>query len=124
KPDAPRATTPSAGQGTVPAGRPEAVSPPRGQQERSTMQRRILASALPLLVLLTTACPAARAADAPLAEAKAAPRLVVQLGHAPFIVSAALSPDGQWLLTTGEDKVARLWQVKTGREIFQFVHAT
>jgi WD40 repeat protein/serine/threonine protein kinase/DNA-binding XRE family transcriptional regulator len=35
-------------------------------------------------------------------------------------ISAAFSPDGQFILTNGADDVQRLWDVKTGREVQHF----
>jgi WD40 repeat protein len=39
-------------------------------------------------------------------------------GHEGSILSAAFSPDSRWLVTTAEDRSARVWDVSTGRERF------
>ncbi|NQT33887.1 caspase family protein, partial [bacterium] len=41
-------------------------------------------------------------------------------GHTNFITSIAFSPDGKYILTGSNDRSARLWNVKTGREIRVF----
>jgi WD40 repeat protein/serine/threonine protein kinase/DNA-binding XRE family transcriptional regulator len=45
-------------------------------------------------------------------------------GHTATIRSVSFSPDGQYLLTSSDDKTARLWDARTGAEIRQFVGHT
>ncbi|MCE7924524.1 MAG: hypothetical protein DYG98_15870 [Haliscomenobacteraceae bacterium CHB4] len=49
-----------------------------------------------------------------------APRLVVPIGHTAGISSVAFSPNGMYILTGGSDHTAKLWEIKTGREIQTF----
>ena len=63
----------------------------------------------------------AREADALLAT-KEQPRIVVQMGHTSPVTSVAYSPDGKQVLTGSADKTARLWDVKSGKEIYTFEH--
>jgi len=43
-----------------------------------------------------------------------------QFVHPDAVISAAFSPDGQYVLTNGADNVQRLWEVKTGQEVQEF----
>mgnify|MGYP003694098895 CR=1 FL=1 len=52
---------------------------------------------------------------------KAGPQLVVQLGHSTRINAAAFSRDGRLVLSGGDENLAILWEVATGREIRRFV---
>lgn len=47
------------------------------------------------------------------------PKLIRSFDHGAPIRSAALSPDGKTLVTGGNDKVARLWDVVSGRRVGQ-----
>jgi WD40 repeat protein len=51
----------------------------------------------------------------------AAPVLVPQLGHAGFVESASLSPDGRYIVTGGWDGTVRLWHGATGYELRRLV---
>ncbi|MGH9968429.1 MAG: WD40 repeat domain-containing protein [Pyrinomonadaceae bacterium] len=42
-------------------------------------------------------------------------------GHTEEVTSVAFSPDGQYLLTSGHDGTARLWDIKTGAEVRRFL---
>ena len=44
----------------------------------------------------------------------------IQRGHLGAVKTAAFSSDGNFLITGGRDKTARLWEVRTGREIRMF----
>ena len=41
-------------------------------------------------------------------------------GHDGYVYSAALSRDGKWLVTGGDDRTARLWDAGTGQEVRVF----
>jgi WD40 repeat protein len=60
---------------------------------------------------------------APITDAPpAAPTVdtVAQMGHAGATKSMALSPDGRLVLTGGNDKMIKLWDAATGRELRSF----
>jgi WD40 repeat protein len=44
-------------------------------------------------------------------------RRIDLIGHADFVNSAAFSPDGSLVVTASNDDTARVWDVKTGREL-------
>ncbi|MBU2509966.1 caspase family protein [bacterium] len=46
--------------------------------------------------------------------------IFTQIGHSRWIGSVAYSPDGQFLASGGGDKLLKLWDIKTGREIKTF----
>jgi len=48
------------------------------------------------------------------------PKLIIPIGHVHYATSAQFSPDGKWILTTGNDKTARIWDVKSGSLINSF----
>jgi WD40 repeat protein len=81
-----------------------------------------------LLKAAPQARPAAQAAQHPQAEAPAErlPRGVVarmgttRLRHGDVVYFAAYTPDGKALLTAGNDRTVRLWDLVTGQEIRRF----
>ena len=43
--------------------------------------------------------------------------LLTLYGHRGPVRSVAFSPDGRFILTASDDRTARVWDVKTGREV-------
>src|SRR5438128_9360852 len=64
-----------------------------------------------LVVVISCAAAPARG------QTRQALRLVTPEGHTRVITSAAFSPDGRWVVTASKDRTARIWEVKTGREV-------
>ncbi len=50
------------------------------------------------------------------------PELMIQLGHAGFVLAVDFSRDGRFVVTGGMDGTVRLWEAGTGREIRKFVN--
>ncbi len=50
--------------------------------------------------------------------------LRVQTGHTGFPRSMALSSDGKWMASAGTDKLIKIWDLSTGRELKSFFHET
>ncbi|MCB9317562.1 MAG: caspase family protein [Lewinellaceae bacterium] len=48
-------------------------------------------------------------------------QLIVPTGHTNKVYSVTFSPDSQFALTASEDNTAKLWDLKTGRELQSFV---
>ncbi|MEJ0031797.1 MAG: hypothetical protein WDO15_16105 [Bacteroidota bacterium] len=46
---------------------------------------------------------------------------VLQQGHELAVISVAISPDSNYVVTGSRDKSAKLWQLSTGREVRSFL---
>jgi WD40 repeat protein/tRNA A-37 threonylcarbamoyl transferase component Bud32 len=58
-------------------------------------------------------------------EARAADALVLAItGHTDWVTSAAFSPDGRRIVSSSNDKTARLWDAATGHAILQLIGHT
>ena len=75
----------------------------------------------------TTGIPAQKASvanSAPISRAFSPgatnPELVAQLSHSGMVMSAVISSDGRYVLTTGGDRAPKLWEMATNRVIRQF----
>jgi WD40 repeat protein len=42
------------------------------------------------------------------------PELVLQTGHTGSILTLAISPDGRWLVSGGQDSTVKIWDLKSG----------
>ena len=51
------------------------------------------------------------------AYAEEKPEIFVQMGHSGAVNSIAFSSDGKYLVSGGADKLLKLWEVSTGREV-------
>jgi len=51
----------------------------------------------------------------------AEPRIVIQRGHTDGVCAVAVSPDGRFLVTGGEDNLVKLWDIASGKEMRSFV---
>jgi WD40 repeat protein len=57
-------------------------------------------------------------AEDALRRALSASQIITQLrGHEGGVIDAQFSPDGQWIVTAGGDKTARVWEAATGKEV-------
>ena len=82
-------------------------------------------SAIPvaLIIIASFGLPTAGQSQRPgseIAPATRQPTLMVQAGPAIWVWAVAFSPDGRYVLSGGYEKVARLWDVETQREIRRF----
>lgn len=75
--------------------------------------------ALFLTVMVAILC--LNAASALSSPGQVKPEAVVQLGHSDHVRSMAFSPDGKWMVSTGVDKVAKVWDLESGREMTTLV---
>jgi len=48
------------------------------------------------------------------------PKLVLPVGHTERVNYADFSPDGKYIVSTSEDKTAKLWDIRTGKELHTF----
>lgn len=46
---------------------------------------------------------------------------VIQKGHELAVTSIAISPDSNFIATGSRDKSAKLWELRTGREVRSFL---
>src|SRR5689334_15861377 len=46
---------------------------------------------------------------------------VIQKGHELAVIAIAVSPDSSYVATASRDKSAKLWEVRTGREVRSFL---
>ena len=50
-------------------------------------------------------------------EASTGKGVAVLQGHLGPVKSAVFSPDGKWVVTASDDKVARVWEASTGKGV-------
>ena len=62
--------------------------------------------------------------DVRLGEVQTGKEVQILKGHTAGVAGVALSPDGAWAVTGGDDETLCLWGVKTGKELRQFVGFT
>ena len=58
--------------------------------------------------------------DCFLLEAQVKPELTIPIGHTNSVLSACFASDDKYVVTGGEDNIAILWEVATGKEIRRF----
>jgi hypothetical protein len=63
----------------------------------------------------------AQAEDA-LRQTLASPWRATLRGHTDSVLSAAYSPDGQWIVTAGGDRTARVWDAESGQQMMVLEH--
>src|ERR1700677_2868150 len=73
----------------------------------------------PPMVWLFAAVTAVLCTTAAAAQTTQRARLMVQAGGS-GVSSVAVSPDGRRVLTGGDDRITRLWDVETGKELQRF----
>lgn len=57
---------------------------------------------------------------AQIASAQTTPSTIIPTGHTRGITSLDISPDGKYLLSSGLDRIAILWEIATGTPIYDF----
>src|SRR5437016_5769418 len=77
------------------------------------MKERTTLAIIGIIVLFSASARFGYATDQSLAD----PILVPQLGHSLPINSVAVSLDGRHVLTGSSDRLAKLWDTQTGREL-------
>ncbi|HEY2996902.1 MAG TPA: caspase family protein [Methylomirabilota bacterium] len=93
-----------------------------GDDGLSPLLRALRRSALPCLIALTSAaCALATTQREAAAPPKPEwPELLLQGGHHSIMGDVAFTPDGRWLVSGNQDRTAKLWDVRTGRELRTF----
>ncbi len=50
----------------------------------------------------------------------APPTVIILKGHEGWVTTVAFSPDGEWIVSGGEDKTIRIWDSHTVKQIRVF----
>jgi WD40 repeat protein len=79
-------------------------------QFQTNLELGLLLAVKAMEVIYTT-----QAEDA-LRQALVLPWLATLRGHADWVNSVAYSPDGQWIVSTSNDRTVRVWNAKTGEQ--------